>query len=135
MTDNNDPKQMIDGFCTTSRPPQQGSGFYRSASDNYNLTIKYNAPFVTCNSDSLPSGNSAPLTESLDQALCGASACKYDEDTPECDRQARVSTEYFVKLKGQNYGSGGRPRCASVVVCCQSPCCDPSETRLTQLPG
>ncbi len=103
--------------------------------DNYNLAITFNAPFVTCNSDSLPSGNPAPLMESLDQALCGADACNYDEDTPECDRQARSSTEYYIKLKGQNTGSGGRPRCGPVVVCCHSPCRDPLETKLTQVPG
>ena len=126
---------MIDGFCISAVPRRQGSGYYRSSTDNYNLAITYNAPFVTCSSAGLPSGNPAPLVNGLNEAVCGPDACQYDEDTPECDRQIRTSKNYYVTLKGQNYGSGGRPRCSAVVVWCQRNCCIPSGMMLTYFPG
>lgn len=133
LTDNNNTKQIIDDFCISSHSSYQDSDFCRSSLSNYNLAITFNASFVTCNSDSLSSGNPASSMKSLDQALCDADACNYDENTPECDRQTRSFTEYYIKLKDQNTGSDDRSRCEPVVVCCHSPYRDPLETKLTQV--
>ncbi|KAF2181159.1 hypothetical protein K469DRAFT_752985 [Zopfia rhizophila CBS 207.26] len=103
--------KLINGFCTTSRPPQQGSGYFRSPSDNYNFQVVANAPFITCSGDNAPSDNQAPALSALLEGLCGSDSCQYDEDKPECDREVRHSNDYFVRMKAQNYGSGGTPHC------------------------
>ncbi|KAF2270414.1 hypothetical protein CC78DRAFT_611316 [Lojkania enalia] len=107
------PANLINGFCISSHPPQQGSGYYRSPVDNYNLQLVANLPFVSCSGDDLPPGNPAGKISTLLQEVCGADACQEPEDKPECDRIVRDNPDYYVRLKAQNYGEGGTPHCGS----------------------
>jgi hypothetical protein len=109
-------QRLISGFCISSHPPQQGSGYYRSSSDNYNLELTANTPFITCSSDTITSGDTPSYTSTLLEAVCGVDACQYPEDTPECDRIARFDATFYVQLKAQNYGSGGTPHCSAAAV-------------------
>lgn len=95
----------------------QGSGYYRSATDNYNVFITTKLPFVACSIDGIPDPeNAAPLMSALLEN-CNANGCQDPEDSPECDRLAISSdTNYLVALKAQNYGQGGRPNCGAVLV-------------------
>ncbi len=132
LTDNNDTKQIINDFCISSQSSHQSFDFYHFSLNNYNLAITFNALFITCNSDSLSSENSTSLMKSLDQALCDADVCNYDENTSECDRQTRSFTKYYIKLKGQNIDLSDRSRCELIVMCCHLSCHDSLKMKLTQ---
>lgn len=132
LTDNNDTKQIINDFCISSQSSHQSFDFYHFSLNNYNLAITFNALFITCNSDSLSSENSTSLMKSLDQALCDADVCNYDENTSECDRQTRSFTKYYIKLKDQNIDLSDRSRCELIVMCCYLSCHDSLKMKLTQ---
>ena len=103
------PANTIASFCVGQG--QQGSGYYRSPVDNYNIDLVMNLPFIGCAGDALPAGNSAPDTSVLHQDVCGADSCQGESDAPQCSRIVRRDRDSYVNLISQNFGDGGRPHC------------------------